>query len=106
MMAPAWAQPTLLWSDGGARSGRAKPGFRWRRRADEQALDGRRGGDERIPERLTDADLAHIVDRSWTVRCLWASDLASVISDDLHHAGQAAFIVHVSEGDGFAHAGS
>jgi hypothetical protein len=43
-------------------------------------------------ERLTDADFARIVDRSWDPPVTLAVRLVSVISDDLQHAGQAAFI--------------
>jgi len=41
---------------------------------------------------LTDRDLARIVDESWSPPVSLAVRLVSVISDDLQHAGQAAFI--------------
>jgi hypothetical protein len=41
---------------------------------------------------LTDADLARVVDRRWTPPVTMAVRLVSVLSDDLQHAGQAAFI--------------
>jgi hypothetical protein len=41
---------------------------------------------------LTDADLATIVDRYWDPPVTMAVRLVSVLSDDLQHAGQAAFI--------------
>jgi hypothetical protein len=41
---------------------------------------------------LRDADLIRIVDESWTPAVTLAVRLVSVISDDLQHAGQAAFI--------------
>ena len=43
-------------------------------------------------ERLADADLARIVDDSWDPPVSLGVRLVSVISDDLQHAGQAAFI--------------
>ena len=43
-------------------------------------------------ERLTDTDLARIVDDSWDPPVSLGVRLVSVISDDLQHAGQAAFI--------------
>jgi uncharacterized damage-inducible protein DinB len=49
----------------------------------------------RYVERLTDADLARIVDRSWDPPVSLGVRLVSVISDDLQHAGQAAFIAGV-----------
>jgi hypothetical protein len=49
----------------------------------------------RYLERLTDADFARIVDRSWDPPVTLAVRLVSVISDDLQHAGQAAFIAGV-----------
>jgi hypothetical protein len=42
--------------------------------------------------RITDRDLARIVDESWSPPVSLAVRLVSVISDDLQHAGQAAFI--------------
>ena len=41
---------------------------------------------------LTDADLAKIVDRRWDPPVTMATRLVSVLSDDLQHAGQAAYI--------------
>jgi hypothetical protein len=41
---------------------------------------------------LTDADLAKVVDRRWDPPVTMAVRLVSVLSDDLQHAGQAAFI--------------
>jgi hypothetical protein len=41
---------------------------------------------------LTDDDLPRIVDRSWDPPVTLAVRLVSVISDDLQHAGQAAFV--------------
>jgi hypothetical protein len=41
---------------------------------------------------LTDADLDRIVDRSWDPPVTLGVRLVSVISDDLQHAGQAAFL--------------
>jgi uncharacterized damage-inducible protein DinB len=41
---------------------------------------------------LTDADLPRIVDEGWDPPVTLAVRLVSVISDDLEHAGQAAFI--------------
>ncbi|HEY2578478.1 MAG TPA: DUF664 domain-containing protein [Streptosporangiaceae bacterium] len=41
---------------------------------------------------LTDADLPQVVDESWDPPVTLAVRLISVISDDLQHAGQAAFI--------------
>jgi len=41
---------------------------------------------------LTDADLAKVVDRRWDPPVTMAVRLVSVLSDDLEHAGQAAFI--------------
>jgi hypothetical protein len=49
----------------------------------------------RYVERLTDVDFARIVDRSWNPPVTLAVRLVSVISDDLQHAGQAAFIAGV-----------
>jgi len=42
--------------------------------------------------RLTDGDLRRIVDKSWNPPVSLGVRLFSVISDDLQHAGQAAFI--------------
>ena len=44
----------------------------------------------RYVERLSDADLARIVDRSWGPPVTLGVRLVSVIADDLLHAGQAA----------------
>jgi Protein of unknown function (DUF664) len=41
---------------------------------------------------LTEADLAKVVDRRWNPPVTMAVRLVSVLSDDLQHAGQAAFI--------------
>jgi hypothetical protein len=41
---------------------------------------------------LTEADLARVVDRRWDPPVTMAVRLVSVLSDDLEHAGQAAFI--------------
>jgi len=46
----------------------------------------------RYVERLVDADLARIVDRSWDPPVSLGVRLVSVIADDLQHAGQAAFV--------------
>lgn len=46
---------------------------------------------------LSDADLARVVDRSWDPPVTLGVRLVSVISDDLQHAGQAAFIRGVIE---------
>ncbi len=46
---------------------------------------------------LTDADLPRIVDRRWDPPVTLAVRLVSVISDDLQHAGQAAFIRGIVE---------
>jgi hypothetical protein len=41
---------------------------------------------------LTDADMAKVVDRYWDPPVTMGVRLVSVLSDDLQHAGQAAFI--------------
>jgi uncharacterized damage-inducible protein DinB len=46
----------------------------------------------RYVERLEDADLDRIVDRSWDPPVSLGARLVSVIADDLQHAGQAAFV--------------
>ena len=46
----------------------------------------------RYVERLGDADLARIVDRSWDPPVTLGVRLVSVIADDFQHAGQAAFV--------------
>jgi uncharacterized damage-inducible protein DinB len=46
----------------------------------------------RYVERLGDADLDRIVDRSWDPPVTLGVRLVSVIADDLQHAGQAAFV--------------
>ena len=46
----------------------------------------------RYVERLVDADLDRIVDRSWDPPVTLGVRLVSVIADDLQHAGQAAFV--------------
>jgi hypothetical protein len=43
-------------------------------------------------EQLDDADLDRIVDRSWDPPVTLGVRLVSVISDNLQHAGQAAFV--------------
>lgn len=47
---------------------------------------------------LTDADLKRIVDESWDPPVSLAVRLVSVLSDDLQHAGQAAFVRGIVEG--------
>jgi len=51
----------------------------------------------RYVETLTDADLERILDRRWDPPVTLAVRLISVISDDLQHAGQAAFVRGVLE---------
>jgi Protein of unknown function (DUF664) len=51
----------------------------------------------RYVERLSDADLARIVDRSWDPPVSLGVRLVSVIADDLQHAGQAAFVRGIVE---------
>jgi hypothetical protein len=46
----------------------------------------------RYVERLGDADLARVVDRSWDPPVTLGVRLVSVIADDLQHAGQAVFV--------------
>ncbi len=46
---------------------------------------------------LTDADLPRVVDEHWDPPVTLAVRLVSVISDDLEHAGQAAFIRGIVE---------
>jgi len=46
---------------------------------------------------LTDADLDRIVDRAWDPPVTLGVRLVSVISDDLQHIGQAAFIRGIAE---------
>ncbi|MEA2485800.1 MAG: hypothetical protein QOD46_911 [Actinomycetota bacterium] len=46
----------------------------------------------RYVEQLSEADLARIVDESWDPPVSLGVRLVSVISDDLQHAGQAAFV--------------
>jgi uncharacterized damage-inducible protein DinB len=46
---------------------------------------------------LTDGDLTRIVDRSWDPPVTLGARLVSVISDDLQHAGQAAFVRGILE---------
>jgi len=41
---------------------------------------------------LTEADLDRVIDESWTPAVTVGVRLASVLSDDLQHAGQAAFV--------------
>jgi hypothetical protein len=51
----------------------------------------------RYVERLSDADLARIVDESWDPPVSLGVRLVSVIADDLQHAGQAAFVRGIAE---------
>jgi uncharacterized damage-inducible protein DinB len=51
----------------------------------------------RFVEGLTDADLPRIVDEGWDPPVTLGMRLVSVISDDLQHAGQAAFIRGIIE---------
>jgi hypothetical protein len=51
----------------------------------------------RYVQRLRDADLARIVDRSWDPPVSLGVRLVSVIADDLQHAGQAALVRGVVE---------
>jgi hypothetical protein len=51
----------------------------------------------RYVERLSDADLARIVDRSWDPPVSLGVRLVSVIADDLQHVGQAAFVRGIVE---------
>jgi hypothetical protein len=46
----------------------------------------------RYVERLGEADLARVVDRSWDPPVTLGVRLVSVIADDLQHAGQAALV--------------
>ena len=46
----------------------------------------------RYVEQLTDADLARVADRSWDPPVTLGVRLVSVLSDNLQHAGQAAFV--------------
>ena len=46
----------------------------------------------RYVERLGEADLGRIVDRSWDPPVTLGVRLVSVIADDLQHAGQAVFV--------------
>jgi uncharacterized damage-inducible protein DinB len=43
-------------------------------------------------QKLTDADLDRVVDTSWDPPVTLAVRLVSVVSDDLQHVGQAAFV--------------
>jgi uncharacterized damage-inducible protein DinB len=51
----------------------------------------------RYVEQLTDADLARVVDRSWDPPVTLGVRLVSVLSDDLQHAGQAAFVRGIAQ---------
>ncbi|MGH2776316.1 MAG: mycothiol transferase [Actinomycetota bacterium] len=51
----------------------------------------------RFVEPLTDTDLARIVDESWDPPVTLSVRLVSVISDNLQHAGQAAFVRGIIE---------
>ena len=46
----------------------------------------------RFLETLSDDDLDHVVDENWDPPVTLTTRLVSVISDDLQHAGQAAFV--------------
>lgn len=46
----------------------------------------------RYLETITDGDLGRVVDRSWDPPVTLGVRLVSVVSDDLQHAGQAAFV--------------
>ncbi|MEU5993932.1 DUF664 domain-containing protein [Spirillospora sp. NPDC047418] len=48
---------------------------------------------------LTDGDLERVVDRAWDPPVTLGVRLISVISDDLQHAGQAAYVRGLLEGD-------
>jgi uncharacterized damage-inducible protein DinB len=51
----------------------------------------------RYVENLTDEDLVRIVDDAWDPPVTLSARLVSVISDDLQHAGQAAFLRGVAQ---------
>lgn len=51
----------------------------------------------RFVERLTDAELPRVVDERWDPPVTLGVRLVSVISDDLQHAGQAAFVRGIIE---------
>jgi uncharacterized damage-inducible protein DinB len=51
----------------------------------------------RYVQGLVDADLTRIVDTSWDPPVTLGARLVSVISDDLQHAGQAAYILGLAE---------
>lgn len=55
------------------------------------------GQTSKYVEGLTDSDLARIVDERWDPPVSLAVRLVSVISDDLQHAGQAAFVRGILE---------
>jgi len=46
---------------------------------------------------LTEDDFARVVDRSWTPPVTLAVRLVSILSDDLQHAGQAAYVRGLAE---------
>jgi Protein of unknown function (DUF664) len=48
-------------------------------------------------EGLTDADLDRVVDKAWDPPVTLGVRLVSVISDDLQHAGQAAYLRGIIE---------
>jgi hypothetical protein len=50
---------------------------------------------------LTEGDLGRIVDESWDPPVTLGVRLISVISDDLQHAGQAAYVRGIGERDSF-----
>ena len=51
----------------------------------------------RFLEQLEEGDLARVVDENWDPPVTLAVRLVSVVSDDLQHAGQAAFVRGVVE---------
>lgn len=51
---------------------------------------------------LADGDFAKVVDRSWTPPVTLAVRLVSILSDDLQHAGQAAYARGLAERAGTA----
>lgn len=56
-------------------------------------------------ERLTDADLDRVVDERWDPPVTLGVRLVSVVSDDLQHAGQAAYVRGLVLGAGVLGAG-
>jgi uncharacterized damage-inducible protein DinB len=51
----------------------------------------------RYVQGLADADLTRIVDTAWDPPVTLGARLVSVISDDLQHAGQAAYVLGLAE---------